>query len=59
MEKTMRTTIGLQVLLCSCHFNFVSDSRREESLAENTPASEKGLPPQEPAPGSDDFQLKD
>ena len=36
---------------------FVSDSRKEDSLAENTQAAEKGLPPQqEPAPGSDDFQ---
>ena len=35
---------------------FVSDSRKEDSLAENTQASEKGLPPQEPAPGSEDFQ---
>ena len=35
---------------------FVSDSRKEDSLAENTQAAEKGLPPQEPAPGSNDFQ---
>ena len=35
---------------------FVSDSRKEDSLAENTQAAEKDLPPQEPAPGSDDFQ---